>query len=176
MQYKQHEDNEILIPQHITRICLVTSHLILVNAYISYSYHYVYLSYLQVVLYFASINFWRKVKHGGWERPFDKTIAFISLSHGTYLSFSMPCTYRNIWLASIFLAMCFWNVNNTFFYYQIEYKRECKENIKLLNYIKPNTAEREMAYYHFVISHATFIHIFLFLVSSFVMYKSNLEL
>jgi len=167
--YLQHIHNEILIPQHISSICLFSIQPMLINSIIVYQYNFKTLSFLTFCIYISSIIFWSKVKHTGIEKTLDIICVISGGAYGTYISFSLPKFYNLFWLYTLFICLTVFAINELLFYYQVRVhynyfiytnsRKTAKYNCFSLKYTNPNTHEREMAYYRNTIIHGLFFHI-----------------
>lgn len=97
VKYLQHDDKVILVPHHISKFCIYTCQLILLNSIVIYSYHYNLLAFLNLCLYFSSISHWQKSKTW-WYREksrcllcYNNSIScdFYILFNATFLHLSM---------------------------------------------------------------------------------------
>ncbi len=167
--YYQHNDNEILIPQHISFFCLCSIQTMLLNSIIVYQYNYKILSFLTFCVYISSIIFWSKVRHSGIEKTIDIICVISGGTYGTYISFSLPKFYNLFWLYTVGISLIIFAMNELLFYYQvrIHYNKFILANVAKiskyeffsLKYTNPNTHEREMAYYRNTLIHGIFFHI-----------------
>jgi len=87
--FKQHTDNIILIPQHISRVALISVQFLIFVCYLAYIYEYNRLCVLLFGLYVSSILHWNKVKYEG----IVKTI-YILLANGVILHVTIFDCYR----------------------------------------------------------------------------------
>ena len=176
VKYLQHDDKEILVPQHISKFCVYTCQMIVLNAFISFCYKYYILALVNFCLYLSSIVHWQKVKHSGIERKIDVCCVVTTLSHATYTSFLMPRFYTSTWLVSLSTGGLIFYANEKLLYYQVlqYYNKKVEKNVYKGNlpfyyfsmeYTNPYTFEREVAYYRNVITHGLGLHAFLCFVS-----------
>ena len=165
-KYIQHDDPEIMIPQHITRIALFSCQMMLINAYITYVYHYYLLATIELCLYITTVLHWRKIKYISLERQIDVCCMMTTVMYATYTSWCMPRIYTFIWITNLLGISSIFYINEKIFYYQVLHKPKLGiMDYAYFIYTKPNTIDREVAYYRNVITHAFFIHIWLCLVS-----------
>jgi hypothetical protein len=176
-KYIQHDDEIVLIPQHISRFGIYTCQFILINAYITYLNKYYVQGLLDFVLYTTSIIHWRKIKHSGIERKIDVCVLLVTFTHATYKSFLLPRFYTLLWIYSLLGGTSIFYVNEKLFYYQVIKKGEDKKepyHYFSLEYTRPNTLERELAYYRSVITHGISLHVFLSLISIYCIINNPL--
>jgi hypothetical protein len=69
--YLQHTDPELAVPQHISRIGVITAHTFLATSTLAYKYKMYYVTGLLLSLYTISILHWRKLKNKGIIRTLD---------------------------------------------------------------------------------------------------------
>jgi hypothetical protein len=162
--FKQHTDNIILIPQHISRIALFSVQLVLFVCYLAYIYEYTRLCILLFGLYVSSIFHWNKVKYEGIVKTID-----ILFANGVFIHVTIfDCNrfiYRNIWYVTAVISIVGFITNEYLFYHQVlKYKNKRviftgKYWYFSLDYTNPNTMNRELAYYRSTFTHMFFVHI-----------------
>ena len=178
-KYVEHDHHEIMIPRHITRFALFTCQMLLVNAYITYYYGYHLQGILDFSLYLTSIAHWRKIKHAGIERKIDICCLYVTLGNATYVSFCMPYFYTCVWIISLLGASLVFYVNEKLFYNQVFQKGvTISEPFHYFSvaYTKPDTLERELAYYRNVITHGIGLHVWLNLASIYCIVHNPLKI
>lgn len=168
--YLQHNDNDVLIPQHISRNAFYSIQLLLLNSLIAYKLNYNNSFYNLSILYVLSIIHWNKVKHRGIIKTLDTTMASYSMFCFTYFeSNRFIRVYQQIWYLCVVFSLFGFFMNEYLLYYQVV--NEKKTNIRSkfhyfsLQYTIPNTYERELAYYRSTYTHMFFLHIFPFTIS-----------
>jgi len=162
--FKQHTDNIILIPQHISRLALISVQFVLFVCYLAYIYQYNRLFFLTFGLYVSSIFHWNKVKYKGLIKTID-----ILFANGVFLHVTMFDCYRFsnehrfLWYNTAIISVTAFITNEYLFYHQVLKNTKVVSNKKYsyfsLDYTPPNTMNRELAYYRSTFTHMFFIHI-----------------
>ena len=164
--FKQHTDNIVIIPQHISRIALFSVQFILYVCYLTYIYEYNRLCMLTFALYISSMLHWNKVKYQGIVKTIDILFANGVFLHVTIFDchrFLYP--HRLLWYNTVIISATAFITNEYLFYHQVlKYKnKRVKFTDKFwyfsLDYTNPNTMNRELAYYRSTFTHMFFIHI-----------------
>jgi hypothetical protein len=168
--FLQHNDQKILIPQHISRKAFFSIQTILVNMIIAYILKYNVTFYNLSILYVLSMIHWNKVKRKGLIKTLDTTMASYSMFYFTYIdSNRYLLVYQKLWYICVFCSLFGFFMNEYLLYYQILHER--KNNIRSkffyfsLEYTMPNTYERELAYYRSTYTHMFFLHVLPFTMS-----------
>ena len=171
MKYVEHDDKYILIPRHISNICVYTTcPVILLSSMVCFWYQYYLLAFLEFCTFLTSIAHWKKIKHIGIERKLDICCLATTLSYATYTSFLMPQFYTYLWMTTVTTGTIIFYKNEQLFYYQVlqynnkiidksVYKGDLPFHYFSIEYTNPHTFEREIAYYRNVITHGVTLHI-----------------
>jgi len=164
--FKQHTDNIVLIPQHISRIAFISVQFILFVCYLAYIYEYNRLFVLLFGLYVSSILHWNKVQYEGIVKTIDILLANGVILHVTIFDcYRYSKSHRFLWYNTVFITVSAFIINEYLFYHQV--LKNKNKNVQftnkywyfLLDYTNPNTMNRELAYYRSTITHMIFIHI-----------------
>jgi hypothetical protein len=165
--YLQHLDPEVVVPQHISRIGVVTAHCFLANSFVAYKYQLYDTTALLIGLYTTSVLHWRKMKPNGLIRTIDILMVISSITKVSLVDSKIFGEKRWAWFYSITAGLISYLANEKLFYKQvleysnqiIEYPKKTKHWFFSLYYTNPNTPERELAYYRSVLTHCFFQHI-----------------
>jgi len=164
--FKQHTDNIVLIPQHISRIALISVQFLLFVCYLAYIYEYNRLCVLLFGLYISSILHWNKIQYKGLIKTID-----ILLVNGVFLHVTIfDCyrfsnSHRFLWYNTAIISVVAFITNEYLFYHQVLKNKNKKVQFTdkywyfSLDYTNPNTMNRELAYYRSTFTHMLFIHI-----------------
>lgn len=184
MKFLQHNDSEIRVPQHISRNAFYTSPFFLMSSYYVYSkMGHILLSSLLFSCFFTTVGHWNKVYYSSTIKTIDILVAITILVVSTFHdSYYLDSYYRNTWIYSMTTSLCAFTVNEYILYFRITpplpyHKQKTKIGFKsiywVVEYIEPNTIEREYAYYVSTYVHMFFLHILpnltcIYCVQSFV--------
>uniref|UniRef100_A0A6C0HHA1 Uncharacterized protein n=1 Tax=viral metagenome TaxID=1070528 RepID=A0A6C0HHA1_9ZZZZ len=167
--YKQHQDPNILIPQHISRRAFVSATFFLQNCILAYALEYRVLCILMGSVYIATLLHWNEVKYHGILRTVDTMLANIAVLYLTFIDSYYFCPiYQQYWFYVFGSAIGGFAVNQYLLHMQItRYSNQVKYianqyetwPLTLLNYTNPNTYNRELAYLRNTHMHMFFIHI-----------------
>lgn len=180
MQYIEHEDAEILVPQHISRNACVSIQCFLLVSILAYHLEYYYVFVHMIFMYTFSLLHWRRVYRTSLIKKIDTFIAFSFNIIFTIRDSARFYEFRVLWFLTVAIIAGMFTLNETLLYYQILYPREMPEmivytdrrvqwimNYFSLTYTKPNTAAREWAYYRSVYTHMMFLHFLPTIVCAF---------
>ncbi len=168
LSFVQHDDQEVLIPQHISFYCLCSIQTMLLNTVVVYIYGFKALSFFTGCIYLSSIVFWSKVRHTGIEKVVDVVCVVTGGLYGTYVSFQLPRFYNMFWLCTVMICVFVFVSNELLFFFQVRIHYNKRINMESsitkyrffsLKYTNPHTHEREMAYYRSTLVHGLFFHI-----------------
>ena len=165
--YLQHTDPEVTVPQHISRIGVLTAHCFLANSFVAYKYQFYDTTAMLIGLYTTSVLHWRKLKPRGLIRTLDIIMVLSTITKVALVDSKSFGSNRLVWFYSISAGLISFIANEKIFYKQvleysnkiIEYPKNTKYWFFSLCYTNPNTPEREWAYYRSVITHGVFQHI-----------------
>lgn len=168
--FLQHNDKDVLIPQHISRKAFLSIQTIFIDILFAYKLKYNVTFYNLSILYVLSMMHWNKVKRRGIIKTLDTTMAGYSCFYFTYIdSNRFLRIYQQIWYFCVFCSLFGFLMNEYLLYYQVLNEKKTNKHSKFhyfsLQYTIPNTYERELAYYRSTYTHMFFLHIFPFTIS-----------
>jgi len=151
MRFKQHDDEFVLVPQHISKYGVYSARI-----RVFFIFHLLYERYLSLTclaffLYITTVLNWHKVYRKGVAKNLDVgavVCTILKISFHDSLSWGL---YRNVWIKSINLS-CF-----AFFINEIVFNERIR-NKESIMYCPVNTLSRERAYYTNVFVHILFLH------------------
>ena len=168
--FLQHDDPDVVIPDHLCWPLLFSSHLLLGTAILAALYSYWVLFGVNVFVYITSILHWRAPRFSTIERKLDYIAVITNIIYGTI--FALSCrtlTYKIIWFAGLFVIGVFFISNETTFYVQVmknplgsdihEKVIERDSEKACCPATKPNTEEREWVYTRTVWIHLLCVHV-----------------
>jgi|LauGreDrversion4_2_1035121.scaffolds.fasta_scaffold851954_1 hypothetical protein len=173
-----HNNNEITIPQHISKWGVISAHTFFVSSLIIYSKNWTYMSIHFFLLYLTTVAHWNYPRKKGIIRNIDIFTAVMLKIHGTYESLFLSNHYKFIWFSVFLTSSTMFLFNEFLYYHQItkynnnnnsNYNNNNIEKILLIKILpktqffsliptSPNTKEREYAYKRSTITHIFFIH------------------
>jgi len=169
--YLQHEDPEILIPQHISRKAFYSATGFLINAIISFIFDYKISAPLLFTLFVTTLLHWNKVKHKGIIKTIDIFFAVITSIYLLLVDSYRFCPeYQVYWFYGHYITVSAFVINECIFYLRttpitiyIPFILRTSVFVPCSNvltfYTKPNTYERELVYYINAYTHMFFCHI-----------------
>ena len=119
---------------------------------------------------------WYKIQDG-WIKIFDISVALLVLYRLTFIErLKLAPIYQTYWLYVFFIVLMTFIINEIVFYVKV--RKECTQYttwpLRLLNYTKPDTKERESCLYRSVFTHILFIHLLPTITfGSFVILSNN---
>ena len=168
--FLQHEDSDVVIPDHLCWPLLISSHLLLVTAIVSAVYGFWILFGVNMFVYITSILHWRAPRFSTIERKLDYIAVMTNIVYGTI--FALSCrtlAYIIIWFVGLFVIGVFFASNETTFYVQVmksptgsdinELVMEREGEQSCCPATKPNTEEREWVYTRTVWIHLLCVHV-----------------
>ena len=182
MNFNQHIDDTILVPQHISKYGCYTAQLFLITFYFLYSLQFYILLLSTFCLYCTTLMHWYKVRHSNFIRFIDMTFAISILFYITFIDdYLIKYDYRYIWNIGFSIIVVVFILNQYLFYKQvIEYYHTNKYQTQqyyyfLKDYTNPNTQCREYAYYRTVYTHLITAHIIPLIICSICVYLSHFK-
>jgi hypothetical protein len=166
MLYCQHNDEKILVPQHISQYGVYTSHIFIITACHAFYENDATLGSMLLFLYITSITNWAIVYRKSIIKQIDMTIAICSIIKISLYNSNGFHEYKNMWLHALYTSISVVMINKYIFYNKIY-----NTNSKL--YCIPNTLCRENAYYNNVIIHILCLHIFLPIITLYCSISSK---
>jgi hypothetical protein len=160
MTFKQHDDVNVLIPQHISKIGCYTSNVLLFVSFHGFFDKYYILATMLFFLYITTFLHWRKVYKTSLIKTIDIVLCVSTLSRITLYDSYRWKQYRLLWLNNLYTSVTIFIVNETVFYFFVK-------NEKSPFYIHPYTKKREIAYYINTLCHTICLHVFLCLTASY---------
>jgi hypothetical protein len=118
--YKQHNDFDIIIPEHISCIGIFSAHIFLVASIVAFINKFNMLSPFIFIVYITSLFHWNCPKYSGYTRTIDIIAVLTSLVYGTVTSFTIPLFYTYIWCFGISFSILIFAINEYIYYYQVK--------------------------------------------------------
>ena len=172
MKFIQHDDEFVLVPQHISIYGVYSGHIIWVAILYSFYDNYTSLGYMLFLLYITTILNWYKIYHKGIIKNIDICLVLCVLLKVSLHDSLRWGANRYIWFYSIFIIISIFIINQFIFYNKIY-------NKKSILYCPVNTMSRENAYYINAFIHIFFIHFLLNFIGGYcavmVYYTNPLE-
>ena len=170
MRYLQHEDRDILIPQHISKQALYSAQFILMDAILAFVLKYYGTGFLLSFVYVTTLLHWRKVYRVSVIKTLDILFASMTLLNMTWVDkYRFSKELIPVWDITFASILSLFVLNEVLFYYQVvKYKKEDqiqeqsprrKFGFFSLKTSKPNTEYREYCYQRNVYMHMICIHI-----------------
>lgn len=167
------EDNDILIPQYISKNALYSAcFCVFPNCILTYIFGYERMNMLFCILYISTMLHWRKVKNSGVIKIFDICVALLAMYRITFIErFRLHPTYQPYWIYVSYIMSISFIINEYIFYMRVKrgmgvdgsptinYTNYIQWPLSLLNYTHSRTKERENAYYNSVYTHIVFLHL-----------------
>ena len=177
----EHEHPEILVPRHISRCALSSVQLFVLLSALAYHLEYYRLCLHIACLYIFSMIHWFRVSYDGIIKKIDTFLATSLFLYLTIYDSVRFHDYRSLWIVTAGFSGTMFMLNEYLFYHQVLYKRETPSLVGhwtqylSLNYAKPNTVEREWAYYRSVYTHMTVVHFIPVFISSYCAISATLQ-
>jgi len=130
----------LLIPKHISRVAFFVAPVAIFSSSVAYYCGHTLTAGLLFGILCTSYFHWKEVKTVGIEKTVDIIVSVSSLSYITFYESHTFGLYRAVWLYSIGISVFAFIVNESVFYYRIQYDNS--DNV----------------YYCSVYTHMIFIH------------------
>lgn len=162
-EFQQHDDPDVIIPDHISQYLVVSAQLLLMNSIVAFVYGLYVLGALLLFVYFTSVVHWRRPRFSSIWRVLDYIAVAAFVGWATFLSVSLSEAYIYVWSVGGTLVGIIFAVNESAYYLQIgktplgddqESKRD-----NMLPYAPPNTPEREWVFVRTAVVHIVCIHV-----------------
>lgn len=185
------EDNDLVIPQYISKYALYSACFCLFpNCILTYIFGYERMAMVFGALYISTMLYWYKPKRHGIIRKIDICLALFTIYRLTFIErFRLHTIYQPYWMYMFYTMIIAYLYNEYVFYMRVNrgfsnnnigYTDYIQWPLRLLNYTHPHTKERENAYYISMYTHIFFIHLLPTIMFSTLMilsyYKYNSEL
>ena len=163
--YAQHDDDDVIIPDHLSKWLVLSAQLLLVSAILAFVYSFSVMGYLLVAVYITSIWHWRAPRFSSWARLFDYGAVAAAVVYASYLSTTLREVYTVTWFVGLaFIAFLF--ATNEYAYY-VQVGRDplggegtgMSNNLFGLPYAARNTKEREGVFRRTVFVHLVAVHV-----------------
>lgn len=151
MKFIQHDDELVLVPQHISKYGVYSGHIIWVPILYSFYDNYTSLGCILFLLYITTILSWYKIYHKSTIKNIDICLVLCTLLKVSFHDSLRWGVNRNVWFYSMYTIISIFIINQFIFYNKI-YNKES------ILYCPVNTMSRENAYYVNVFIHIFFIH------------------
>lgn len=168
IMYLQHEDLKIIVPEHISKWGVYSGQMFGITGIVAMIYEYYKIAIVAGILYISTVLYWKRVEFYSIIRLIDIVIVLGTIYYITfYVSKKFTIEKREKWIYIILIVGIAYIINNIIFYYQTvgwlhkEVKNVNKEGYKYfsLEYMRPNTENRELCYKYTMIVHSIFMHI-----------------
>ena len=142
------KNNEILIPQHISRKAFYSAQSFVLLSYLAYCLQFYKLGILSLCLYFSTLIHWNKVMRISVIKIIDIILTVTNVISVTFYDDDMFDEQNKIiWRYAMSITTIAFITNEVVFY------------ISISNTL-PNTIKRELVYYRSVYVHMFFLHFF----------------
>ena len=125
----QQEDNNILVPDHISKWGIYSGHIFVIVAIVAWMHKYYEIVVIAVMLYVSSMLYWKKVNIYSGRRIMDIIIVLgVAYYVAFYASKRFTIEKREILICLIIIMALVHIVNSAIFYFQtVEWLHEEKE-------------------------------------------------
>ena len=164
IEFEQHDDPDVVIPDKIARPLLVSAHLFLVVAIVAACYGRYGLFGVIFVLYLTSIWHWHRPRFSSLARKFDYAAVLASIIYASYIATTLNRKYQLIWFIGLAVIGCIFITNEYLFYIQVMKSFDGKSLDEMGSdgknawETKPNTPERDFVYKRTAFVHCIFVH------------------
>lgn len=198
--FPQHDDDDVIIPDQIARLLVVSSHLFLILAIICYIYQIYILAALATVLYLTSIWHWHKPRFSSVARRCDYLAVLCVVAYASYYATTEDIAYIIVWFSG-FAVLSIIFVTNEYRYYQQVMRNPLgkdtsneSENATVaatpavvptydeetccggcIAGTRPNTAERDYVYKRTVYTHCAGVHCLGFSLACIIIIMSHYD-
>jgi hypothetical protein len=165
-------NDEIFIPQDITKWGIITAFLYFGMSFIAYKYKCYLLSLICLCVFITSILHWYRQTLSGLVKIVDMFFAGMLFILFTfyYTNILFKDKYKKIWYITAILIILSYILNSIIIHFQVikkSDKYQQKYNYFSLEYTKPDSEERTMCYYYTTFIHLCFQHILPTFVAGF---------
>lgn len=167
--YLQHEDPNIRVPEHISKWGIYSGQIFGIAGMVAWKYKEYMVGIIAGILYISTVLYWRRVEFYSVRRFIDILIVLGTIYYITiYVNKRYTIDKRELWIYIILLAGMVYIVNSIIFYYQtvgwlhVDGGKRGKDGIYeyfSLEFMKPNTENRELCYKYTMMIHSIFMHI-----------------
>jgi|Dee2metaT_26_FD_contig_111_792_length_756_multi_3_in_0_out_0_1 hypothetical protein len=168
-EYAQHDDDDVIIPDHLSKWLVLSAQLLLVSAIFAFVYGFTIMGCLLLAVYITSIWHWRAPRFSSWARLFDYGAVAAAVVYASYLSTTLGEVYTVTWFAGLGCIASLFATNEYAYYVQVgrdpsggegtEGKEGASNNLLGLPYAARNTKEREGVFRRTVIVHVIAVHV-----------------
>ncbi len=166
-QFKQHDDDDVVIPDHISFNLVVSAQLLLINGILAIVYGLYIMGFLLAVVWLTSILHWYRPRFSSPRRIIDYVAVAAVIGYGTYLSTTLALAYMLVWLVGLAVIAVIFVCNESAFYLQVgktplgDSSSDTSSVILgvSLDYTTPNTMEREWVYRRTAYIHLFCVHV-----------------
>ena len=99
--YQQHDNDDVIIPDHLARPLVISSHLLLISAIIGLIYKRYGLFIVLILVYGTSVWHWYKPRFTRIARYMDYIAVFTAIVYGSYVASSLETIYIYIWFGGL---------------------------------------------------------------------------
>lgn len=113
-KFIQHDDIDVVIPDHIAFPLVISSHLLLVTSIIALIYNDYGLFAVIFILYLTSVNHWRKPRFSRIARVLDYLAVVTAIAYGSYFSVTLSKPYTISWFCGLAVIGIIFAINEVF--------------------------------------------------------------
>ena len=162
--FSQHDDDDVIIPDHLSKWLVMSAQLLLVSSILAFVYDYTVMGCLLLAVYITSIWHWRAPRFSSWARIFDYGAVASSVVYASYLAVTLSTVYTVVWFVGLAMIACLFATNEYAYYVQVGRdplggSEGEGSNLLGLPYTRRNTVEREDVFRRTVIVHLTAVHV-----------------
>ena len=172
-------NDEVFIPQYITKWGIMTSFGLFGFSFLAYKYKYYILAVLCLCVFITSVLHWHKQTLFGIVRFLDVSlVAIIFLLVTFHYKDLLKPEYKSIWNIIAIMIIVVFLFNSIITYFQITHRipnQKCQYeyNYFSLDCTEPNTLARTDCYYHTTFVHLLFIHVIPCAILAYFFIKSH---
>ena len=161
-------DNGIIfIPPHLSKLCLITIHFMLLSAIVYYFLGYEMMALLLLILYVIGFIYWQKPYYNTIFKQIDFFVIMVMFCFASQYVANFKDKYKKICVIAFLFLLVIGIINETLYRFKIvglfgNDKIEPFSNdfsYFTLDYTYPNTIEREKCCQFSVLVHCLFLHI-----------------
>jgi hypothetical protein len=175
-QYPQHDDADVIIPDEISRVLVISAHLFVIMAILCFVYGQYVLGALSIMLYLTSIWHWHKPRFSSYARRLDYLAVLAVVAYASYFATTEAALYIIIWFSGFAVLSVTFVINEYRYYCQAMktpsgkdaergftdgnnfLRNDEDEEFGCFTPTRPNTVERDYVYRRTVYTHCVGVH------------------
>jgi hypothetical protein len=110
-KYKQHDDPDVIIPDDIAGILLISAQLLLLVAVLAACFGRYGLAGVVFAVYLTSLLHWQKPRFSSIARKLDYLAVLAALAYGSYVATTVAYTYELVWFIGFGVAAVIFLIN-----------------------------------------------------------------